>query len=55
MAKETQKEKIERLEKSLNNTGSTSYTINGITYDDGSNVSDAIRTLIRAVRVEGRV
>ena len=46
---------INKLGKSLGNTGNTSYTINGITYDDGSNVSDAIRTLIRAVRVEGRV
>lgn len=34
-------------------TGDT-YQINGITYDDGSNVSDAVATLVRAVRVERR-
>lgn len=34
-------------------TGDT-YHINGITYDDGSNVSDAVATLVRAVRVERR-
>lgn len=30
------------------------YNINGITYDDGSNVSDAVKSLIRATRVERR-
>ena len=30
------------------------YNINGITYDDGSNVAEAIRTIIRAARVERR-
>lgn len=30
------------------------YTVNGVTYDDGSNVSGAVRSLIRAVKVEGR-
>jgi len=30
------------------------YNINGITYDSGSDVSDAINTLIRAIRIEGR-
>ena len=34
-------------------TGDT-YQINGITYDDDSNVSDAVATLVRAVRVERR-
>lgn len=31
------------------------YNINGITYDDGSNVSQAIEALIRAARVERRI
>jgi tape measure domain-containing protein len=31
------------------------YNINGITYDDGSNITDAVRTLIHAARVERRV
>ena len=30
------------------------YQINGITYDDGSNVSDAIKTLVRAAKIERR-
>ena len=32
-----------------------SYNINGITYDDGSNVAKAIETLIRATKIERRV
>ena len=42
------------LKESLNNTG-PSYTINGITYDDGSNVSAAVQTLVRAARIERRL
>lgn len=30
------------------------YNINGITYDDGSNIYDAVQTLVRAARVERR-
>lgn len=30
------------------------YNVNGVTYDDGSNITDAVRTLVRAVRVRGR-
>lgn len=30
------------------------YNINGVTYDDGSNITDAVRTLVRAVVVGGR-
>lgn len=42
------------LKENLENNG-PSYTINGITYDDGSNVSDAVRTLVRAARIERRI
>lgn len=35
------------------NTGDV-YNVNGITYDDGSNISDAVKTLVRAARVERR-
>lgn len=42
------------LKEQLNNTG-PSYTINGITYDDGSNVSSAVQTLVRAARIERRL
>jgi len=33
----------------------TSYAINGITYDDGSNISSAMKEIVRAVKVERRV
>ena len=35
--------------------GTTNNYIDGITYDDGSNISSAIETLVRAARVERRV
>lgn len=44
---------IKELKEGLGNN--TSYTINGITYDDGSNVSSAIETLVRAARIERRL
>ncbi len=40
-------------DKMAGKTGDT-YQVNGITYDDGTNVSDAVATLVRAVRVERR-
>jgi hypothetical protein len=45
---------INKLRKDLGNMERASYNINGITYDDGSNVSNAIKTLVDAVRVERR-
>ena len=33
----------------------TQYNINGITYDDGSNIADAVKTLVRATKVERRI
>ena len=36
-------------------SGGTSYTINGITYDDGSNIQSAVETLIRAAMIERRM
>ena len=46
---------IEKLRKKLDNVGGTSYNINGITYDDGTNISEAVQTLVRAARVERRI
>ena len=46
---------IEKLNKKMDNIQNASYTINGITYDDGSNVTDAVATLVRAARIERRV
>ena len=45
---------IEDLGRKLGNTNGNTYNINGITYDDGSDVSDAIETLIRAAKIERR-
>ena len=46
---------INKLHKDLENVGGNTYNIEGITYDDGSNVSEAVSSLIRAARVERRV
>ena len=46
---------INKLRKDLSNVGNTSYVIEGITYDDSSNISDAVKTLTRAVKVERRI
>ena len=46
---------INKLRKDLGNIGNTSYTINGITYDDGSNITSAVEALVRAAIIEGRV
>ena len=45
---------INKLRKDIGNINNNTYTINGVTYDDGSNVSDAIQTLVRAVKIERR-
>ena len=46
---------INKLRKDISNIQPTVNNINGITYDDGSNITDAVQTLIRAARVERRV
>ena len=45
---------IKDIGKKLNSSGGDTYQINGITYDDGSNVSNAVKTLVRAARIERR-
>lgn len=45
---------IDKLRKDLGGTTGNTYTINGITYDDGSNVSEAVKELVKAARVERR-
>jgi len=43
------------VERSTSNIrGGDTYNVNGITYDDGSNITDAIRTLTRAVITDRR-
>ena len=46
---------IEGLGRRIGNMPRNTYQVNGITYDDGSNIAGAVRELIRAARVEGRV
>ena len=46
---------INKLSKDLGKVGGNSYNVNGVTYDDGSNVSEAVKTLVRAVKIERRV
>lgn len=45
---------IKDLGKTIGRVSGDTYQINGITYDSGSEVSDAIQTLIRASIMEGR-
>lgn len=45
---------IDSLRKDLGNVGRDTYNINGITYDDGSNITEAVKSLIRAAKVERR-
>ena len=46
---------LKDLKSSLSGRTGDTYSINGITYDDGSNVSEAIKTLVRAARIERRI
>lgn len=45
---------INGLRKDILNRPQNVYTVNGITYDDGSNVSDAVGALIKAVQMDRR-
>ena len=47
---------IKSLSSSIaNGQGSVVYNVNGVTYDDGSNIADAISTLVRAAKIERRI
>ena len=45
---------LNKLRGDLGNIGGDTYVVNGLTYDDGTNVSDAVRTLVRAAKIERR-
>lgn len=45
---------IDQLRKDLGSNMGNVYNIDGVTYDDGSNVSEAVQALVRAARVERR-
>lgn len=46
---------INNLRKDLGNVGNTTYSINGVTYDDGSNIQDAVSAIVRQARIGRRV
>ena len=46
---------INSLGRKMSSMGGNTYNIDGITYDDGTNVSNAIETLFKAIRMERRV
>lgn len=46
---------IEKLGSRLGNSSGDTYNVQGITYDDGSNVSNAVKALVRAARMERRI
>ena len=45
---------IDSLRKEIGSINGNTYNLNGITYEDGSNVADAIQTLVRAANIERR-
>lgn len=45
---------IDDLRKDISNIKGDTYQVGDVSYDDGSNVSESVRSLVRAVRVERR-
>lgn len=45
---------LNKLRGDLGNIGGDTYIVDGVTYDDGTNVSEAVKTLVRAAKVERR-
>lgn len=43
-----------KLRRDIGKMNSTTNIINGVTYDDGSNINNAVETIVRAARVERR-
>ena len=46
---------IKDLGKKISANSGDTYSINGITYDDGSNISNAVKSIVRAARMERRI
>ena len=46
---------IKDLGRKLGDSSGNTYTINGVTYDDGSNISEAVKAIVQAARIERRV
>ena len=45
---------IDKLRKDLSNVGGNHYSINGINVSEGTDAADAIHTLVRVIKMEGR-
>ena len=45
---------IDKLRKEIGGLSRPTYNVNGVTYDDGSNISEAVNDLIREIRLERR-
>ena len=45
---------INKLHKALSNVGNTTNIIEGVTYDNGSSISETVAALIHAIKMEGR-
>ena len=46
---------INRLGKTLGGLSGDTYNVNGVTYDDGSNITSAVQDLVRAAKIQRRV
>ncbi len=46
---------IKALRKDIAGMSNNTYHIDGITYDDGTNISEAVKSLVRAAKVERRI
>lgn len=46
---------IKELGKSIGDMSGDTYNVGGITYDDGSNITNAVQTLVRAAKIQRRV
>ena len=46
---------IDDLRKDLGNMNGDTYNVNGVTYDDGSNITEAVKAIVRAAKVERRI
>ena len=45
---------IDKLKDKMDGLGNTTYNVNGVTYDDGSNVANAVGELVRAAKIDRR-
>ena len=46
---------IKNLGSKIGNMSGNVYNVNGITYDDGSNVANAVESIVRAAKIERRI